>query len=694
MTVSKVPRLLGVFVAHFVLAAFVLSIASFAATDIPNSVPAYLSRAVNLGPEDPSRVINIQVRPALHNRAGRDALLQELYDSKSPLYHKWLTPQQYAARFAPTAMEAALVQNFLRSHGLSVTAVDRFNYTVSAQGSIADIQKALNVQINRFNFHGKTLYSNINNPSIAGPVAGVIASVGGLHQVKMQPYHVRPVDPNTGLPLKGHLLSGRSPSQLSSQGGQIFYEYQCYRGTEAHSFTTNGKMPAALYQGNRYGSDIHSGLGHWTPCGYEPTTMQTAYGLTPVYASGLDGTGQAVVIVDAFGSPTSEADLADFSSTFGLPAADFVVYSPQGPPSFDPDWAGETTLDIEWSHAMAPGAQIVLVQTIDDVEDDLMGGVQYALNNGLGNVISNSYGWPESYNDPSTMQAWDDLFAQAVAQGVSVNFATGDSGDWYHVLGEFTVSSPANSPHATAVGGVSVFLKADYSILFQTGWGTTITAIAQGGGTYPPYVPPLCASTGLPPGQCFYFGGGGGMSQFFAKPSWQTKLLGRGRWQPDISLPADPYTGLTIISSYDTGSPQVSVIGGTSASCPMFSAVWAIVNQKSVQKTGSSAGLAAPYMYTLPKNAVLDIVQASQFTPTNLAGNIFRGGPPIYESPTAIVGPDVPQQFTSAFWQTTDTSWWGMGFGLDSTLLAGPGWDNVTGVGTPNGANFINAIVP
>ena len=92
------------------------------------------------------------------------------------------------------------------------------------------------------------------------------------------------------------------------------------------------------------------------------------------------------------------------------------------------------------------------------------------------------------------MQAWDDLNAEAAALGVSVNFSTGDNGDFYRAVGAYTVSVPSNSPHATAVGGVSVFLNADYSIQFQTGWGTTITRIAEPNGTNAPDIPPLCAS--------------------------------------------------------------------------------------------------------------------------------------------------------------------------------------------------------
>jgi len=684
MTRITTSRLFGVAVLLSVLVALVASTASFAAT-IPNSVPPYISKAQNLGAEDPAKTLNITVRLAVHDQAGRDALLQQLYDKKSPLYQKWLTPEQYAARFGPTAQEAAMVQDFLKSQGLSVNAVDKFNYTVSARGTIADIQKAFAVQINRFQVNGETRYSNVNNPSVPLPLAGIIGSIGGLHQVLMNPHHVFPVDPGTSQAFEGQPLSS---------GGQLYWEYVCYRGIESHGFTTGGKMPSALYTGNRYGADIKNGNGHLPPCGYEPTAMQTAYGLIPLYNAGLNGAGQTVVIVDAFGSPTAATDIAKFSTTFSLPAANFTVYNPQGPPPYNSGWAGETTLDIEWSHAMAPGANIVLIQTIDNYDNNLEGGIQYALNNQLGNVISNSYGSDEFDDDAQSMQAWDNLLANATALGVSVNFSTGDNGDFFRAVGAYTVSVPSNSPHATAVGGVSVFLNADYSIQFQTGWGTTLTRIALPT-TGAPNVPPVCATTLQAPGQCFYFGGGGGMSTFFAKPAWQTGVPGTGRQQPDISLTADPYTGVTIISSYaNPGTFTVSVIGGTSASTPMFSGLWAIVDQKSQQKNGHSAGLAAPYMYSLPSGAVSDVLQTSPFSGKNVAGNILAGGPPQYWSASSLVGPDVPTLFTSAFYQGTSTRWYDIGFGLDSTLTTGPGWDNVTGVGTPNGATFVNAIVP
>ena len=118
-------------------------------------------------------------------------------------------------------------------------------------------------------------------------------------------------------------------------------------------------------------------------------------------------------------------------------------------------------------------------------------------------------------------------------------------------------------------------------------------------------------------------------------------------------MTADPYTGVEIIYSYNNpGNYSVSVIGGTSASCPMFSGMWAIVNQKSQQLHGKPAGLAAPYLYTMPGGAIRDVKQSSPYTGTNLTGVIMRPGyAPLYESAVAISTPDINTQFTGAFYQ-------------------------------------------
>ncbi len=695
---TRIGRLhAGLLSAAVVLLALTLATSAFAANAqvIANTTPRFVATAQNLGPENPSKVITITVRLQQHNTAERDALLKQLYDPKSPLYQQWLTPAEYAARFGPTAQEAATVKDFLTSHNLTVTSVHQNHFYVNAQGSIADIQRAFNVQINRFNVNGQTLYSNTSNAAIAGPAAAYVSAVQGLHPVAMKPHSIRPVDPDTGLPFPEIPLANIKANVQTGPPPSLFYENQCYRGVETHTFTTTGTyLPAAYYSGNRYGGPITGGQGHYPPCGYEPAALQIAYGVSPLIAAGNDGTGQTVVIIDAWGSPTATADFGVFSSTFGLPTGTFFDYNPFGADTTNTSWAGETTLDIEWSHSMAPGAHVALVRSIDNYDNNLQNAIQWALDNSLGNQISNSYGSDEYDNDAAGMQSWDDLNAEGAALGVSINFSTGDNGDFYRAVGAYTVSVPSDSPHATAVGGTSDFINPDYTMKFQTGWGTDLTRIAAPGGTNPPQIPLVCAST-LAPGQCFYFGGGGGQSTYFAKPSWQSSLSGTGRQQPDISMTADPYTGVEIIYSYShPGSYSVSVIGGTSASCPMFSGMWAVVNQKSQQLHGKPAGQAAPYLYTMPSGAIRDVKQSSAYTGTNLTGTIMRSGyAPLYESAVAISTPDINTQFTNAFYNGTSTRWYAISFGTDSSLLVTNGWDNVTGVGTPNGAAFVNGVV-
>ena len=530
-----------------------LATSAFAANGqiIANSTPHFVGTAQNLGPESPSKVIGITVRLQQHNVAEREALLKQLYDPKSPLFQQWLTPAQFAAKFGPTAQEAAVVKNFLESHGLVVTSVHQNNFYINAQGSIADVQRAFNTSINRFSVNGKTIFANTSNIAIAGPAAAYVSAVQGLHPVQMQPRSKRPVDPDTGLPIPAVPLSKMAPNVKAGVPASLFYENQCYRGIETHTFTTNGNLPAAYYSGNRYGGAITGGPGHYPPCGYEPAALQIAYGVSPLITAGNDGTGQTVVIVDAWGSPTATADFGVFSSTFGLPTGGFSDNNPFGADTTNTSWAGETTLDIEWSHAMAPGAHIALVRSIDNYDNNLQNAIQWALDNSLGNQVSNSYGSDEYENDPAGMQSWDDLNAEGAALGVSIHFSTGDDGDFYRAVGAYTVSVPSDSPHATAIGGTSDFINPDYTMKFQTGWGTDLTRIAAPTGTHAPQIPLVCAAT-LAPGQCFYFGGGGGQSTYFAKPSWQSSLPGTGRRQPDISMTADPYTGVEIIYSYNS----------------------------------------------------------------------------------------------------------------------------------------------
>jgi subtilase family serine protease len=661
-------------------------------------------QVANLGPEDQSRQISVTVWLNLHNKATLDAMVQDMYDNSSPNYHHFLTLSEFKKQFAPTAKESATVRDFLTSHNLKVTAIDKNNHFVVARGSVADVQTAFHTKINRTTVNGVAHHVNATPPSIAGPAAALVSSVQGLSDL-IYTANVKPsTNPETGTP-----YAGVRPSDVGANG--LFFSAQCLRPPETVTFTTDGSTPKAIYAGNRYGADItNTNPPNLPSCGYDPAEMQTAYGLNELYKSGLDGTGQTIVIVDAFGSNTILADANLFAQLYGLPPltdSNFSIYTPNGSATctatngcISGNWQYETTLDVEWAHAIAPGANIVLVLGVDNSFTNLDIANLFAIENGFGTVISNSFGIPEvvlQFYDPSELTVQNGISEIAAALGISHDISSGDSGDF---LAEDTadgipaVSVTANcaSPYATGVGGTSTFLDSKQNIELQTGWGLNFTRIAEPTPN-PPTVPPLLFG--------FQEGSGGGASVVFARPKYQKGpgISGKFRLVPDISMNADPQTGNEIIvtpTSVPGDDQYVAVFGGTSLSTPMFSAFWSIANQAAAAQGLGPLGNAAPILYELPGDAIIDVNVTQADTLLNVTGTIFNPpNPPLFESAAALAAPQPPtKRFVSALFQSQESTRWDVfTFGTDSSLATGPGWDNVTGLGTPNGEDFIKKVV-
>jgi subtilase family serine protease len=622
------------------------------------------------GLADPSAVISINVWLKLHNEQQLDVLVEQQKQKGSPNYKSWITQAQFDANYGPTQQEVKAVSNFLSAHNLTVVSTSENNLYVKAQGTIADIQKAFHVEIHNFKLNGQSFHSNTTDPQISGN--GNIAAITGMDDYGFQPQVVRPTD-SEGLDAQFR------PLAIGPNG--LFFEGQCFRPIETDTFT--GNATTATYTGNRYGSNIQNGaLGHLPPCGYQPSELHQAYDLTPLYKAGLDGTGETIVITDAFGSTTLQPDVQVFSAIYGLPPVDLEIIKAPGlsnnPKGVALGWDLETTLDVEWAHATAPGAKIVLVQAPDRASLDE--AINYAVVHHLGNTISNSWSGPEGLGNPAQFNRVNRILEMAAAQGIDVNFASGDFGDDVDLVGFQTVDFPASSPFATGVGGTSLFLNRDNTIAFQTGWGNNLTRIAETAAMKnAPVNPPLnLGSQG---------GSGGGASLTFARPSFQSGLNipGNSRLVPDISMVADPFTGVEFIQTID-GQLSVGVIGGTSVSTPLFSGVMAIAAQKANHGLGQAAAL----VYNLPAGAVSDITAVS--SPGNVAGTI-NGTPVSANQLAAPLGNTT--SFVSALYNSPfSTRWFVLTFGTDTSLVTGPGWDNVTGVGTPDALHFVNAIAP
>lgn len=653
-----------------------------------------------VGPEDQNKQISVTVWLNLHNKATLDDMVKNMYDESSPNYHHFLTKDQYQSQFAPSAADAAQVRSFLAAHNLKVTSTDKTNHFVVAQGRVGDAQAAFNVKINRATVNGATHRVTSSEPAVIGSASTVVAAVTGLSDLTYEAYARPAVDLETGQPYAGLPVTAAGANGLS-------FSANCLRPPETHVFT-NGSTTTATYTGNRYGADIDSPVPNLPPCGYDAAEIQNAYGLTSLIKNGLDGTNQTIVIVDAFGSNTILADANLFSSQNGLPpltSANFQILTPNGSATctatngcITGNWQFETTLDVEWAHAVAPGANIVLVLAADNSFTNLDIANLFAIQSGLGNQLSNSFGIPEivlAQQAPSELVVQNGISEIAAALGISHNISTGDSGD--NLLanqknGIDSVSAGANStsPFATAVGGTSTFLDANDNIKLQTGWGLNETRIAEATPN-PPTIPPLSLG--------FLEGAGGGASTVYAQPKFQKGLPGKFRQTPDIAMNADPETGNEIVVTPTSvpGDPQVvDVFGGTSLSTPMFSAVWALANQDNAINGGGALGQAAALLYKLKGNAIIDVNLTKADTTNNVTGVIVAPpAAPQQLSADDLAAPlDGTKLYISALFNSaTSTRWDVFTFGTDSSLSTGPGWDNVTGLGTPNGDAFIKAVV-
>jgi subtilase family serine protease len=293
---------------------------------------------------------------------------------------------------------------------------------------------------------------------------------------------------------------------------------------------------------------------------------------------GASGRGQTVVVAVAYGSPLLEADLAAFNAQFGLPDADVTVVDeaqPSGAPaSSDPQvlqsWALETSLDVEWVHALAPDARIVVAVAATDDGSDFYETEAEVLQQYPGAVLAQSFGADEAMLAavaPEALDAFDQLYAHAALAGGTIVSATGD-------VGAAFISYPASSPFSLAVGGT---MGNPYpGGLWNRGrYGGEQAWSEQGLGA-----------------------AGGGVSSVYPVPLWQLGLTGSStRALPDVSYNAAIDGGVIIAFGGRFG-----VIGGTSAAAPQWAAIVALANELREQNHRGRLGLVAPYLYLLARD--------------------------------------------------------------------------------------------
>jgi hypothetical protein len=314
------------------------------------------------------------------------------------------------------------------------------------------------------------------------------------------------------------------------------------------------------------------------PSGMSPAQLKQAYGINNITFSGgtVSGTGagETIAIVDAYDDPNIASDLHQFDVQFGLPDPTFTKVNQSGGstmPAANSGWAGEISIDVEWAHAIAPGAKILLVEANNASWTNLAAGVRYAASQPGVVAVSMSFGGGE-FSSETTL---DSTFTTPSGHaGVTFVASSGDSGA--------PVEFPAVSPNVLSVGGTSLTLNSSGGYGSESAWS----------------------------------GSGGGISAYETQPSYQKGVVTQSttmRTNPDVSYDADPNTGVAVYDSFDTSSPWVQY-GGTSIAAPQWAAIIAIADQgRGLAGLGSLDGKSQtlPMLYGLPASDFHDVTSGT-----------------------------------------------------------------------------------
>jgi subtilase family serine protease len=396
---------------------------------------------------------------------------------------------------------------------------------------------------------------------------------------------------------------------------------------------------------------------HFQIACFEPGQVQQAYNLAPLYRNGVDGRGQTIVIVDSFGSPTISHDLSAFDKTFHLQdPPSMKAIQPAGKiPPFNPGnstmvgWAGETTLDVEYAHTIAPAANILLVETPVAETEGVTGFPQivtaedYVIQHHLGGVISQSFSATEETFSMASLQAVRGAYQLAARDGITVLAASGDSGAADVGLNQATyypnpvTSWPPSDPLVTGVGGTQLRLNTNGSFAAPKVWNDTYNV---------PTNQFIFGNSGPNP-----LAGGGGKSVLFSRPAYQNQVAGvtgSARGVPDISMSAACNGAVDVYQSFPGQRPGWYPTCGTSEATPLFAGVVSLADQMA----GHPLGLINPALYQMSQARLPGIVDV---TTGNNSVSFAQGG-----SEHTITG-----------------------------FAAGPGYDLASGVGTVNGAAFV-----
>jgi len=694
---------------------------------LSGGVPRRAQPQYDQGPVDPSFKLSymtlLTVPPASQQKA-IDRLLAQQQDPRSPLYHQWLTPEQYADRFGLSPNDVQKITGWLQSQGFSIREVARGRNFIVFSGTSAQVETAFQPKIHNFDIDGEKHFSNTTPPSIPAALSGVVSGIRGLSDFRPKPHFRR-----------------RKPG---------------------YTLTISGSTQFFLAPGD----------------------VATIYDIGPLYTAGYDGTGQTLAVMGQ--TDVYLADLNDFRNGFGLSsisgcttnsndvitacsaASTYLQYVVVGSDPGAPDTTGdlsESDLDLEWSGAVARNAQLIFVNA-PETADGVWDSWYYAVDHNVSKVITMSYGnceFDEAYYGGASGEgsfASDEMeLKKANSLGITFLNSSGDNGaagcdynppgttstslpPFPYLAAEYglAVSYPASSPEVTGVGGTMIPLEYYISQYWNPNNSSGTT---DNGGSALSYIPengwnddqelgdycavnfatdPFCApeyagqvtvkspqtyqedwwisSSGGGPSNCIAINGSDACTGGFAQPTWQTVTIpGQTpvRFTPDVSLLASSelpgYIFCTAISELGYSGSASScasginyaletyypIIGGTSSSTPIFAGIVTLLNQYVVKNGFQSApGLSNinPRLYqiaTYNQSAFHQVTTGDNYAP---ASNVVYCQPNMpHDQPKAL---QCPAGGT-------------MGY-LAANADTATGYNLVTGLGSVNANNLATAF--
>jgi subtilase family serine protease len=511
-------------------------------------------------------------------QADLDQLLAEQQDPHSSNYHKWLTPEQYAARFGMSDADLAKVSAWLKSQGLAVDGYSRARTRVFFSGSAGQVESAFRTQINRYLVNGEVHFANATEIYVPAALSSTVLGFRGLDDFRPRP--------------RVHVAQPKFTSHVTGS--------------------------------------------HFVG----PGDFATIYNVQPLYNAGLDGTGVKIAVVgqSLIATNNSTTDLDAFRAAAGLTKKDptFVQVGGGTPKILTANDQTESLLDLEWSGAVAKNADIIFV--FASPNGGAFDAITSAIDDDLAPVISSSYGLCEAGFQPGDLSALRASIQQGVAQGQTVIGPAGDSGaadcesaNATTAIKGLAVDVPASIPEVTGVGGSefngdtagAVTGTAPNTNAAPTGFWSGTSGATDTIDSALMYIPEV-AWNDTTAGSTFS-ATGGGVSAVFGKPSFQTILTPADgqRDVPDIALNGSANHDPTIIcaqgscvNGFRDINGNLNVVGGTSVGAPTFAGIVAILNQATQSAQG--LGNLNPILYDrtkIPATAFHDIMSGDNFVP-------------------------------------------------------------------------------